>query len=119
MSAETLREAAALMRKRAEAATPGPWWGGGGKGPVRRKQQVALVGVANMRGQGEKGCIAVLAGLNGHRADDAEHIASWHPAVALAVAELFENLADHWGQVGPMSRVGLLKIATAYLGATP
>ena len=26
MSADLLREAAALMRERAKAATPGPWW---------------------------------------------------------------------------------------------
>lgn len=93
MSAEILREAAALMRARAEAATPGPWLAIVGSGPKRRVQQTALVGVADLRGHGEKGCLAVFAGLNKRRADDAEHMAAWHPPVALAVADYLDHAA--------------------------
>lgn len=135
MSVELLRRAAADMRALAQAATPGPWWAAVGQGPKRRNQQVALVGRADMRGQGEKGCIAVLAGPNGRRADDAEHMAAWYPAVALAVADLLDLVAtrhqpedrgsvktpevwcahdDVWWPCDHVTQA--LAIATAYLG---
>jgi len=74
VSAETLRAAAALMRSRAEAATPGPWecygdhlvWPSD-KGPAANDPILAMVGEAHD--------------------DSTHHIASWHPAVALAVAD--------------------------------
>lgn len=93
MSAELLRQAATQIRERAEAASPGEWTAVVAKGPKRRKQQYAMVGLADMRGQGEAGCLAVFAGLNEHRADDAEHVASWQPIVALAFADLLDAQA--------------------------
>lgn len=80
MSAELLRRAAALMRERAEAnyVTPSPW------------------GFAGVDGHGfavhhgEHDTVALYANL-----PDAKHIASWHPAVALAVANLLDSLAEH------------------------
>ena len=75
-----LRRAAALMRERAEAATPGPW--GADDGYVHG--QGLLVAEA-------RGSIA-----NG----EAQHIASWHPAVALAVAEWLDATADNAGAIG-------------------
>lgn len=116
MSVELLRRAATGMRELAQAATPGPWWAAVGKGPKRRNQQVALVGRADMRGQGEAGCIAVLAGLNGRRADDAEHIASWSPAVALAVADVLEHEAAIEEQYGATASTLAVAIAAAFLG---
>lgn len=77
MSAEVLREAAALMRERAEAATPGPWEHLGDHlvwpsdmGPAANDPILAMVGDAH--------------------AESAAHIASWHPSVTLAVADLLE-----------------------------
>lgn len=67
MSAEVLREAAALMRARAEAATPSPW-------QIRHGQYVTTNSIP-----------PALIGCD--ERPDAEHIASWHPAVALAVAD--------------------------------
>ena len=108
VSADILRRAAALMRERAEAATLGPW------------AEVA---------DGELiGCLAVVAG----GADEfnvapavipanADHIASWHPAVALAVADwLTEHAADHEGTFAacPWSDCAALAVARAFLGET-
>ena len=89
MSAELLREAASKMRERAEAATesaPAPWsvdpittWGSDHE--VRDQQG---------------NCIAFSE--TGHNASldapVAEHIASMHPAVALAVADWLEGTAS-------------------------
>lgn len=81
MSAEVLRRAAALMRERAEAATPGPWTCFGDhlvwpseKGPAANDPILAMVGPDHD--------------------DSSEHIASWHPAVALAVADWLTYVAD-------------------------
>src|SRR4051794_6287667 len=82
MSAETLRRAAALMRERAEGATPGPW--------------------SNRRGPDE--CVvraddgAPLARTDTRA--DRRHIASWHPLVALAVADWLDGVATFAGYLG-------------------
>lgn len=68
----------------ARAATAGPWLAATPSGPKRRKQQYSVLGVESLRGQGEKGALAVFAGLNQHRADDAEHAARHDPARMLA-----------------------------------
>ena len=83
MSAETLRRAAALMRERAEAATPGPWV----VGPYHQ-----LTSVLSHDGG------LTIASVGAVRLPfveaDAAHIASWHPAVALAVADWLTFIAD-------------------------
>lgn len=115
MSAEILRTAAALMRQRAEAATSSPW--------------------AHWHMLDDDGCLEVFV-PNGTMstetvlefkdhmdceecvrptAEDAEHIASWHPAVALAVADWLDALAAHvvHGNEPPLHAVA---VACAYLG---
>lgn len=67
MSAETLRRAAALMRERAEAVDD--WY-----------SAEAWATTAPMNLPIEQ--------------PDAEHIASWHPAVALAVADWLDAMAS-------------------------
>ncbi|MBX6749984.1 MAG: hypothetical protein IRY85_10015 [Micromonosporaceae bacterium] len=74
---EMLREAARLMRERANAATPGPW-------------SVELVGEGRAW-VNLPGCPHGW-GMHGFPAE-AEHVASWHPAVALAVANSLERAA--------------------------
>lgn len=70
---EELRVAAQLMRERATAATPGPW----------------LLDRHAVRPGNGQGALALTNGrLN------AEHITSWHPVVAFAVADLLENISD-------------------------
>lgn len=85
MSAEVLREAAALMRERAEAATPGPWF--------VPDADDEYVGPADVVGDGEPGERYIICE---HAGCDATHIASWDPAVALAVAKLLDDTAETW-----------------------
>ncbi len=120
VSAEELREAAALMRSRAEkaAAQSGPEW----------TCRVQVAGYAWLE--------PAHIGLHGYQST-AEHIASWHPAVALAVADWLDAearkreaiegfdraygaepdagiLAARANDIGPA-----LAVARAYLGRTP
>ena len=121
MSAEVLRRAAALMRERAEAATPGPWQVtedvDTGERFVYDTRRTELAQVAEWS-----------TGLGNPR-----HIASWHPAVALAVADWLDATA-HRVDMGKPRRGGVapgrnnhswrgsreaLKVARAYLGEQP
>lgn len=115
-SAQELREAAKLIRERAQAATPGPW------------QHMCL---------GSEGCLVLRANgtvrERGHgrvarfgqkewKADhaDADYVAGMHPGVALKVADLLGKIA--WmGELDPdiLSRAGCdeaIAIARAFLG---
>ena len=112
---ELLRRAADHMRQRANAATPGPWLAHDG----------GLVWPGDLRlGDPVSGSTEL---------PDAEHIASWHPAVALAVADLMDNAADAMAHdIARLDRRGSgpeaaeefiallyepsLKVARAYLG---
>ena len=106
MSAEILRRAASLMRERAEAATPSPWR------------------VVTDLDSGEQ---VVTGGPRGFYLADVHewstglgnpgHIASWHPAVALAVADWLDMIAavreaDHHVAF----QYQALVVARAYLG---
>lgn len=130
MSAGTLRRAAALMRERAEAASPPPWvaFRARATNPLDR---APIIGVTRD--------LAVdydtdLFATQKCRAEDAEHIASWHPAVALAVADWLDHQAYEFDrymnrQMDPTRRFNslwltkaqdehadALAVARAYLG---
>ena len=113
MSAAVLREAAALMRERAEAATAGPWRVGaeGSEGSRvnpktgDKREDSHWIASVNGRVQPEDGY-------------NATHIASWHPAVALAVADWLEDEAE-WVEAGSAADGPALVLATTYLGVTP
>lgn len=79
MSAERLREAASLLRERAEAATPGPWRTGGESGLV---WDTALP---------EIGPTKIVCDS---REGDATYIATMSPPVALALADLLDDDAE-------------------------
>ena len=84
MTAELLREAAAKMRERAEAATRGPW---------SRTEYQARWQIDN----GNVPIAEVVGAFNRPEVRaDAEYIASWHPAVALAVADWLEAIAQRF-----------------------
>lgn len=115
MSAEVLREAAALMRARAEGASGSPW------SPIL---------IEDEDGSADSYVIS-LAGLTSNWEDvgesmvgqDAEHIASWHPAVALAVADWLDSTSsfvEMYGEGGAADRgyslLRSLAVARAYLG---
>lgn len=109
MSAERLREAAALMRERATAARAGRWG--------RTESTLDPLGmhvVANWK-HGPVG-VAICSGAlpEGNEAN-AEHIASWHPAVALALADWLDFEADCF-RPGSVRSDKALAVANAYLG---
>lgn len=108
MSAETLRAAARLMRERARAATGSPW----------------KSGLTGIYGGGDEFYIAKWDDDSGTPVvGDRMHIASWHPAVALAVADWLDAEAeavDFQVSVTPAYRMRdndeALVVARAYLG---
>jgi hypothetical protein len=89
MNADDLRACAREIRETANAATPGPWRADvlGSEGyavteqtyakPLRRPVRVARCGYESW--DTDKG--------------NAEHLAAWHPDVALAVADLLDEAA--------------------------
>ena len=112
MSAEILRRAASLMRERAEAATPGPWVASIDNPHFFRQPSVQ----APDQGHDEE-WVAECKDARYHGASDAEHIASWHPAVALAVADWLEQHADdHSSYDCNWEPCAALAVARAYLG---
>lgn len=139
-----LREAARLMRERATAATPGPW-----ERPLDTRHR-NVVGAelpgdetgqfkdgvvpdymtsgytGRYRGLRERVCVVSCETWSGgaftrkRNGRDLEYIASMHPGVALAVADLLDRIAwmcgidkDLLSRVGSDEAVG---IARAYLG---
>lgn len=113
MSAEVLREAARRMRDCAEPATQGPW-------------RALLVGErADVRGlpenttydhRGDSVATAADSEFGACKPQDAAHIASWHPAVALAVADWLDEAADLWAETYTDYQTRALAVASAYLG---
>ena len=104
MSAETLRRAASLMRERAEAASREPaylddhWvYEGGEDGDG--------IFWAVTRNKGDTVAASLFPKVSAH-------IASWHPAVALAVADWLDAEFNH--QFGPTAEA--IDVARAYLG---
>jgi hypothetical protein len=112
VSAEILRKAAALMRERAEAATnDGQWFAASGLGGPSVISEDSL---GDWLGN-------IAERTSEH---DAQHIASWHPAVALAVADWLDMVADYVDLALDRRRPGWRatvhhaeKVATAYLGS--
>jgi hypothetical protein len=115
---ETIRRAAALMRERAEDASPGPW-----------------VGFAYpIDSDGEGGEVVVrdpddfdVALMTSDQFDDCPHIASWHPVVALTVADWLDQTAGDWQLIEDgvlwsraitwdATKVRALAVARTYLG---
>jgi hypothetical protein len=81
------------MRSRADAATAGPWLvGDGGAWSHLYNPSVTTNGSAADVSADE--WVAECGPVEVRGKQDAEHIASWHPAVALAVADWLEQEAD-------------------------
>lgn len=112
MSADLLRRAAAKIRENAEVATPGPW-------ESRRSQQADYIGFTDTAG-----FFAIARQSTWGTKGDVEHIASWHPDVALAAAKWLDMTADHMdpeltldGGCSDCEVDGAMEFARAYLGA--
>lgn len=110
MSAEVLRKAARLMRQRAEIAKPGPWSylcsTGAGTGEA----------VVTYASHDLESSLTVECGPDGGAEFDCEHFASWHPAVAIAVADWLDQHADYAQSLGREPGPRPLAVATTYLG---
>lgn len=102
----TIREAARLMRDRANNATPGPWYPDG------------EIGVYAYGAPETPTCPNVFS-FGKASLSDIEHIAGFGPDVATAVADLLDSVADHRDATGSRPEVGadvVLRLAVAYLG---
>lgn len=103
MSANILREAAALMRTRAEAATPGPW-------RVHPSEAPGIVSPDDW-----------VCDYDALSHSDAEHVAAADPVFMLAVADLLEAqaaLIEQYGDftdVEGMGDANALEVARTYL----
>lgn len=97
--AETMRRAARLMRERAALVPPPPWYS-------------AVHDVTTHDGLD----VIASSGLTVR----AQYVASWHPGVALAVADLLDAAADDLDadERCLMTQAGVLRLARAYLGET-
>lgn len=124
MSVETLRKAASLMRERAEKATSAPWdWGNCEPQTQAESRVLGMYSLVYGDGEDERS-VALIPGSRRVREVNAEHIASWHPAVGLAVADWLDRKAeraeDMWLGHGKQMRGpewhDALAVATAYLG---
>lgn len=115
MSAAELREAATKMRKRAEAAGPGAYgFSSAWTTPNTMLTRITRAGKVIAEKRGRKGDTGLM---------DMNHLSYWHPAVALAVADLLDEQA---AVVGISERAGLpvdhdarlFMVARTYLGRT-
>ena len=107
MTAATLREAAAKMRELAEAATPGPWHLDG-------PWWIDTTGYDMVTGRDRK-AVAVPGEPTANPADMA-HVRSWHPAVALAVADWLDDEIAKWGDEPACLDKHALTVARTFLG---
>jgi hypothetical protein len=120
------------MREHAEKIAPGPWaWEMTGEkdsswavGFVQDEAGNTLSGqLEHGKGIVIDGVCEGLAGCTAYR-PAAEHVASWHPAVALAVADWLEREAalidaQVFPQSDPVMERYPLAVARAYLGERP
>ena len=108
--AAVLRRAAELMRERAEPLPPSPW----------RPEGRDVTATQDYQDDGSwdwgRGYVAAAC----PRQDEAEHVASWGPLAALAVAEGLESAAERAERPVALKLTSLipgpLAVACAYLG---
>lgn len=107
--AETLRRAARLIRERAGGCEPRRWhWEA--LGEKKYPQRVSS--------DGNLAIIAECFTDPAHRPYEAEHIASWHPLVALVVADLLDERARYYDDlaVTPYGPAGAAFVAGDFGG---
>ena len=103
-----IRRAAELMRRRAHDATPGPWEMHADQAARWSVRQVHEYEHRPLADEFDPG--------------DAKHIASWHPGVALAVADWLDHEAETATTIGTnyvdveVAFGNALAVARAYLG---
>lgn len=93
MSADRLRQAATLLRERAEAATPGPWRS---EPKPRRADVRGLPENTSYDYRGDSVATAASGEFGACRPEDAAFIATMDPTVSLAVAAWLDDMAVGW-----------------------
>jgi hypothetical protein len=111
VSAQELRDAAALMRKRARAACS---WDGNWRIHPERPGRVIEVKGDGWDDAIVASCIDYGGTENG--TEKAAHIQSWRPAVALGVADLLDLLSEMVDDY-PNDLEPAVDLARAYLGS--
>jgi hypothetical protein len=116
--AETLRSAAGLIRERAEAVPQGAWkgrpWVAEECGDDEAGNCPCIVSQGERKPYLEAQVPPIQYVCDAESAGHAAHIASWHPAVALAVADWLESAARDAEMIGPDPAA--LAVARAFLG---
>jgi hypothetical protein len=113
-SSEELRQAAGLMRERAEAAGVQPWGPNDALTWNPHSESGATYVRHEVRGVHKGADWPFIAEANATQY--AEHIASWHPAAALSVAVLLEVEAAFCETECVPPTPHVLAVARAYLG---
>lgn len=108
MSADRLREAAKVLRERAEAATPGPW-------EIQQGTPTMGGGTWTLRTAGQPG---IRLGVHEyqHGPGNADYIATVHPGVGLALADWLDYEASIVSGWIPESRSRAIVLADLILG---
>jgi hypothetical protein len=109
-----IREAARLMRQRAEAATkvaPAPW-----RQIVTDSESLDGIGICDDHKSDPNWPCDNCWTIETYSELLAEHAVSWHPGVALAVAALLNSLADLYAAGVAEPQPLPLAIVRAYLG---
>ena len=97
MSADKLRQAAKVLRERAEKATPGPWGVANEIDGVRAGQPTVVV--ATRPGDRYARRVVSVGQTRPHlrpSAPNVAYIATMHPGVGLALAKWLDDLAAGW-----------------------
>ena len=116
MTAQTLRDAAKVLRERAEKATPGPWyweaksteeWPSGDQSLLtRHRKDGGDFDPAVLYGWGYD-----ASGIDAEQADR-DYIATMHPGVGIALADWLDSEFEH--EFGPTEQA--INVARAILG---
>ncbi len=112
VSTEVLRKTSALLRKRAGAATKGPWKFGEFDGGVTKHSWVVYAAEKNMHGKNEQVVTEYGIGADGH---EAEYVASMHPDIGLALADVLDRAADDHDETPCPVIDAVLVLAKKYL----
>ncbi len=116
--AETLRTAARLIREKAEAVPQGAWKGRPWEAEECSDDEAGncpcIVSQGERKPPWEAQDPLIQYVCDAESEEHAAHIASWHPAVALAVADWLESAARDAEEIGPDPAA--LAVARTFLG---
>lgn len=111
MTADELRQASGEMRRLAEAATPGPWV------VITDHHRALGVREVSVWSESDKRYVTedVFTAGNSPFLANANHVASWNPGVAMAVAAWLDSVVER-GEAEMEEGQQAAAVARAYLG---